>query len=134
MLTKISSLKTTFSGVDFSKYSSKTSEFVKEFSSRANKEGKFLNWVNLPQEQAKRLDDIYALASKLKSQTLFKYDIKIIPCITNTILLSVLSNTLFKKLLNLLSTSFNDSPLANFKSLLSNEFLEKSNGKSDIFC
>ena len=69
MLTKISSLKTTFSGVDFSKYSSKTSEFVKEFSSRANKEGKFLNWVNLPQEQAKRLDDIYALASKLKSQT-----------------------------------------------------------------
>ena len=69
MLTKISSLKTTFSGVDFSKYSSKTSEFVKEFASRANKEGKFLNWVNLPQEQAKRLDDIYALASKLKSQT-----------------------------------------------------------------
>ena len=69
MLTKISSLKTTFSGVDFSKYSSKTSEFVKEFSSRANKEGKFLNWVNLPQEQVKRLDDIYALASKLKSQT-----------------------------------------------------------------
>ena len=69
MLTKNSSLKTTFSGVDFSKYSSKTSEFVKEFSSRANQPGKFLNWVNLPQEQAKRLDDIYSLASKLKSQT-----------------------------------------------------------------
>ena len=69
MLTKNSSLRTVFSGVDFSKYSSKTSEFVKEFASRANKEGKFLNWVNLPQEQAKRLDDIYSLASSLKSQT-----------------------------------------------------------------
>ena len=54
MLTKNSSLKTMFSGVDFSKYSSKTSEFVNEFSSRANQPGKFLNWVNLPQEQAKR--------------------------------------------------------------------------------
>ena len=69
MLTKLSSLKTTFSGVDFSKYSAKTSEFVKEFSSRANKEGKFLNWVNLPSEQLKRLDDIYSLVLKLKSQT-----------------------------------------------------------------
>ena len=69
MLTKNSSLRTVFSGVDFSKYSSKTSEFVSEFSSRANKEGKFLNWVNLPQEQLKRLDDIYSLASKLKAQT-----------------------------------------------------------------
>ena len=69
MLTKSSSLKTIFSGVDFSKYSSKTSEFVKEFSSRANKAGKFLNWVNLPQEQLKRLDDIYSLVSSLKSQT-----------------------------------------------------------------
>ena len=69
MLTKSSSLKTTFSGVDFSKYSSKTSEFVSEFSSRANQPGKFLNWVNLPQEQMKRLDDIYSLASNLKSQS-----------------------------------------------------------------
>ena len=58
MLTKNSSLRTVFSGVDFSKYSSKTSEFVSEFSSRANKEGKFLNWVNLPQEQLKRLEAI----------------------------------------------------------------------------
>ena len=69
MLTKSSSLKTTFSGVDFSKYSSKTSEFVSEFSSRANQPGKFLNWVNLPQEQMKRLDDIYSLASDLKAQS-----------------------------------------------------------------
>ncbi len=69
MLTKNSSLKTTFTGVDFSKYSSKVSEIVKEFSSRANQPGKFLNWVNLPQEQIKRLDSIYNLVSELKSQT-----------------------------------------------------------------
>ena len=69
MLTKNSSLKTTFTGVDFSKYTSKVSEFVKEFSSRANQPGKFLNWVNLPKEQIKRLDDIYSLAEKLKAQT-----------------------------------------------------------------
>ena len=35
MITKNSSVKTTFSGVDFSKYSSKVSEFVSEFASRA---------------------------------------------------------------------------------------------------
>ena len=69
MLTKNSSLKTTFTGVDFSKYTSKVSEFVKEFSSRANQPGKFLNWVNLPQEQIKRLDDIYSLVENLKAQT-----------------------------------------------------------------
>ena len=69
MLTKLSSLKTTFSGMDFSKYLSHVSEFVSEFSSRANKEGKFLNWVNLPAEQLKRLDDIYSMASSLKSAT-----------------------------------------------------------------
>ena len=69
MITKLSSLKTTFSGIDFSKYNSHVSEFVQEFSSRANKEGKFLNWVNLPAEQLKRLDDIYSMASDLKSQT-----------------------------------------------------------------
>ena len=69
MLTKLSSLKTTFTGVDFSKYSSKAGDFVKEFSSRANVAGKFLNWVNLPQEQLKRLDDIYSLAEKLKLQS-----------------------------------------------------------------
>ena len=69
MLTKSSSLKTVFSGVDFSKYESKTSEFVNEFSKRANKEGKFLNWVNLPELQLTRLDNIYSMADSLKSQT-----------------------------------------------------------------
>lgn len=69
MLTKNSSVRTSFSGVDFSKYSSKTSEFVKEFSSRANKPGCFLNWVNLPQEQMKRVDELYSMAEKFKTQT-----------------------------------------------------------------
>ena len=69
MLTKNSSVKTTFSGVDFSKYSSRTSEFVKEFSARANKSGYFLNWVNLPQEQLKRVDELYSMVETFKSQT-----------------------------------------------------------------
>ena len=69
MLTKSSAVKTSFSGVDFSKYSSKVSEFVKEFSSRANKTGHFLNWVNLPSEQLKRVDELYSMVSTFKSQT-----------------------------------------------------------------
>ena len=69
MTTKSSVIKTSFSGVDFSKYTSKISEFVKEFSSRANKKGQFLNWVNLPQEQLKRVDELYEMAEKFKAQT-----------------------------------------------------------------
>lgn len=69
MLTKNSNVTVKFSGVDFGKYSSKVSEFVNEFSSRANKSGQFLNWVNLPSEQAKRVDKIYELAESLKSST-----------------------------------------------------------------
>ena len=69
MVTKMRELKTTFSGIDFSKYKSKVSEFVNELSSRANKEGKFLNWVNLPQEQLKRVDELYTMAENFKSQT-----------------------------------------------------------------
>ena len=62
-------ITTSFTGVDFSKYTAKTEEFVNEFAKRANQKGQFLNWVNLPQEQAKRVDEIYELASKLKAQT-----------------------------------------------------------------
>jgi len=69
MLTKSSSVKTSFSGVDFSKYSSKVSDFVREFSSRANKPGHFLNWVNLPSEQLKRVDELYSMVESFKSQT-----------------------------------------------------------------
>ena len=67
MLTKNSDITTNFFGVDFSKYTSKVTDFVSEFSKRANKPGQFLNWVNLPQEQLKRVDEIYDLAQKLKS-------------------------------------------------------------------
>ncbi len=69
MLTKNANITARFTGVDFGTYSEKVSEFVKEFSSRANQQGQFLNWVNLPYEQTKRADEIYELASKLKNQT-----------------------------------------------------------------
>lgn len=69
MLTKNTGITTEFSGVDFSKYASKTGDFVKEFKSRANRKGQFLNWVNLPSEQLKRVDEIYELAQNLKNQT-----------------------------------------------------------------
>lgn len=69
MLTKNSNVTVKFTGVDFDTYSSKVSEFVSEFSSRANQKGQFLNWVNLPSEQAKRVDEIYELVQGLKSQT-----------------------------------------------------------------
>ena len=42
---------------------------VNEISQRAGVKGQFLNWVNLPQEQAKRVDELYRLAEGLKSQT-----------------------------------------------------------------
>ena len=69
MVTKMSVLKTSFYGIDFSKYLSKVAEFVSELESRANKQGYFLNWVNLPQEQLKRLDDLYLMAENFKKQT-----------------------------------------------------------------
>ena len=69
MLTKNSNVVAKFTGVDFGAYQTKVSEFVNEFSSRANQKGQFLNWVNLPQEQAKRVDEIYSLAEKLENQT-----------------------------------------------------------------
>lgn len=69
MLTKSLDLTVKFNKIDFDKYSSKVTKFVEEFASRANQKGQFLNWVNLPQEQIKRLDEIYDLASKLKAQT-----------------------------------------------------------------
>ncbi|MCR5266070.1 MAG: hypothetical protein K6E29_05690 [Cyanobacteria bacterium RUI128] len=69
MVTKMRELKTTFSGIDFSGYKSRVSEFVNELSMRANKEGKFLNWVNLPQEQINRLDELYTMAENFRAQT-----------------------------------------------------------------
>ena len=64
-----SGLTTDFFGFDFSKYESNISAFTQELKNRANKKGQFLNWVNLPQEQIKRVDEIYNLAKSLKDQT-----------------------------------------------------------------
>lgn len=69
MLTKSLSVKTSFSGIDFSKYSAKISTIVSELSSRANKPGYFLNWVNLPSEQLKRVDELYTMVERFKAQT-----------------------------------------------------------------
>ena len=69
MVTKMSELKTTFSGINFTNYKSRVPEFVNELSMRANKEGKFLNWVNLPQEQLRRVDELYTMVENFKAQT-----------------------------------------------------------------
>ena len=64
-----SAISTDFFAFDFSKYESNVVAFTQEFKNRANKQGQFLNWVNLPQEQIKRVDEIYSLAERLKNQT-----------------------------------------------------------------
>ena len=69
MTNKISDINVKFTGVDFSKYQTKVSAFVEEFSKRANKKGQFLNWVNLPELQLTRVDELYDLSDKLKKQT-----------------------------------------------------------------
>lgn len=61
-------LVTNYTGIDFSKYVGKP-VIVEELAKRANVAGQFLNWVNLPENQLKRVDEIYNLASKLKEQT-----------------------------------------------------------------
>ena len=62
-----------FSNTDMSKLSGYISAAVKEFSSRANVPGQFLNWVDLPDYQLTRLDNIYSMAESFKSQTGAKY-------------------------------------------------------------
>lgn len=42
---------------------------VAEFASRANKEGQFLSWVDLPKAQIARVDKIYDMVRQLKGQT-----------------------------------------------------------------
>ena len=62
-----------FSNTDMSKLSGYISAAVKEFSSRANVPGQFLNWVDLPDYQLTRLDNLYSMAESFKSQTGAKY-------------------------------------------------------------
>ena len=58
---------------EYSKLSNYIKSSAEELKSRANKPGQFLNWVDLPKNQLLRLDEIYSMASKLKSQTGAKY-------------------------------------------------------------
>jgi len=62
-------VKTCFSDSSISKYEKLISSAVEEFSKRANQAGQFLNWVDLPKNQLARLDEIYSLASNLKTQS-----------------------------------------------------------------
>ncbi len=66
-------LSAIFYNSDFSKLSSYISSAVAELKSRANQPGQFLNWVDLPKNQLARLDEIYSMADKFKSQTGAKY-------------------------------------------------------------
>lgn len=68
-----SGLSAIFYNSEFSELSNYISSATEEFKSRANKPGQFLNWVDLPKNQIERLDDIYSMASKLKSQTGAQY-------------------------------------------------------------
>ena len=69
MITKLSAVKTLFEGIDFNEYSAHISQFVDELSKRANKQGYFLNWIDLPKYQLQRLDNLYKMAEDFKNQT-----------------------------------------------------------------
>ena len=57
-------IKTCYSDDSILKYEKLLSQSVDEFSKRANQPGQFLNWVDLPQNQLARLDEIYSLAQE----------------------------------------------------------------------
>src|SRR5699024_7535170 len=62
-------ISTKYLNTDFSQVKRVLPEVVDEFSRRANKPGQFLNWVELPEKQLKRVDEIYDLVAKSKNQT-----------------------------------------------------------------
>jgi len=66
-------LSAVFYNSDFMKLSDYISASVDELKSRANKAGQFLNWAGLPEYQLSRINEIYSMAEKLKSQTGAKY-------------------------------------------------------------
>lgn len=66
-------LSAIFYDSDFISLKSYMAASIEEFKSRANKPGQFLNWVDLPKNQLLRLDEIYSMAEKLKSQTGAQY-------------------------------------------------------------
>jgi hypothetical protein len=50
------------------KYSPAMKKVINDFAQRAGKKDEFLNWVDLPAQQLKSLDNIYAQANELKSR------------------------------------------------------------------
>lgn len=66
-------IQTTYYGVDFSNVAQTAVKAVEEVASRQGKAGQFLNWVELPEKQLERVDYIYDIVEKLKSQTSAKF-------------------------------------------------------------
>ncbi len=66
-------IKTEYLNVDFSNVEKAFTQVVEEFSKRANQPGQFLNWVGLPAEQLKKVDEIYELVDVVKNQTGAKF-------------------------------------------------------------
>ncbi len=67
-----SSLNVKFYGTDFDTYKENVPRYINQLSSRVNKAGQFLNWVNLPQEQMSRINEFYNLAEQFKNNTVNK--------------------------------------------------------------
>ena len=66
-------ITTSFTNASAEKVQKVLPQAVDEFVKRANVKGQFLNWVDLPKHQQARIDEFYAMADKLKSQTNAKF-------------------------------------------------------------
>ena len=66
-------ISTVFLKDNISKVTNVLHHAVEEFAKRANKKGQFLNWVDLPEVQIERINEIYDSVDKLKNQTDAKF-------------------------------------------------------------
>ncbi len=66
-------ITTRYFNINLSKAEKVMPQALDEFVKRANKNGQFLSWVDLPEQQLKRVDQIYDMAAKLKKQTDAKF-------------------------------------------------------------
>lgn len=66
-------IRTNYYDADFTKIGKVAKQAVQEISSRQGKSGQFLNWVELPEQQLKRVDYIYDTVRQIKSQTPAKF-------------------------------------------------------------
>ena len=66
-------ITTRYFRTDLSKAEKVMPQVLDEFSKRANKPGQFLNWVDLPEQQLKRVDEIYDMVAQLKNQSNAKF-------------------------------------------------------------